>query len=323
MASLRKLLVIGLPEAGKSTFIAALYHVAESGEVKGSLKLKRISSDAKHLNALRREWLKFEHATRTIPDAEQSVSMLLEEPDAHSIGEIVFPDLSGETFNEDQWRDRHWSPEYEALVNEADSILLFVHIGMVREPYTIADIQKIAQAALPEETDVQYRSESISADSKEAKAKTEAASTIEGWAKESQETDSIHWSADLVCTQVKLVGLLQFLVPYVEKRAPIRVGVLLSAWDLEKVTEKGVRVDPYVWLSKRLPYLHQFLRAHEAIFSTQVYGVSAQGGDLEKDQDKLAECEPASERIIIQGAQCAAHDITEPVRWALGLREPA
>ena len=141
-----RIVAMGLPKAGKTTFLAALWHVTESEEVAGTLKLERISDDAKHLNSIKNDWLRFQPMVRTVPGQEQSASLLLCEPTKGKIGELIFPDLSGESF-EAAWAERYWSEEYDRIVSGAESLLVFIH-PTVKEPYTVADIQKLAEAAL-------------------------------------------------------------------------------------------------------------------------------------------------------------------------------
>jgi Double-GTPase 1 len=300
MMARSKLLVIGFPEAGKTTFLAALWHVAESGEVQGSLQLERISEDARHLNSIKDNWLLCRRVGRTQIPTEQSVSLWLRDEGNDTIGEVVFPDLSGETF-QNQWNDRHWTRAYAELVSEASCVLLFLHPGKIKEPYTVADMQKMAEAAFPETADDEgYQQEQESG---------AAAGVTESWIPE------------LAPTQVQLVGLLQFLEPHLPTRSATRVAIIISAWDVVDHQGDDGTAAPVRWLERRLPYLVQYLQSHFESVQFRVYGVSAQGGDLDADRERLQEYPTASERIGIHGLDCSAHDITEPVRWALGLRE--
>src|SRR5690242_10210428 len=124
---MRSLIAMGLPEAGKTTFLAALWHVTESEEVPGSLRLERISENAKHLNSIKNDWLSFKRVGRTVPGQEQSTTLWLREQSG-AIGEVVFPDLSGESYR-GAWKERHWTREYDRLISDADSVLLFLNPG--------------------------------------------------------------------------------------------------------------------------------------------------------------------------------------------------
>src|ERR1700733_7707393 len=205
---MRSLVAIGLPEAGKTTFLAALWHVTEREEVPGSLRLEKISENAKHLNSIKNDWLSFKRVVRTVPGQEQS-AMLWLRGESGVIGEVVFPDLSGESF-QGAWEERHWSKEYNQLIADAGSMLLFVHPGTLREPYTIAEMQKMAEAAFPEEN-----SETVTENGEEDD-------------KQAPETAE-EWDPEKAPTQVQLVELLQFADQRIKADRPVRVAVIISA----------------------------------------------------------------------------------------------
>jgi hypothetical protein len=297
-----ELVAVGLPQTGKTTYLAALWHVTESEEVQGSLRLEKVSDEAKHLNNIRNEWLSFQKLTRTIPGQEQPVSLWFRNEQGVT-GEVSFPDLSGEQF-EKAWTKRNWPRAYDELIGSAQGLLLFIHPGTVKEPTSIADMQKYAEAAFPEDAEADANA-AILRDSDRTVEPTE------------------EWDAEKAPTQVQLVDLLQFVHRRSKSEFPIRLAVIISAWDVvgdkygdRYAGESGAQG----WLRDRLPYLDQFLRANPEFLIVRTYGVSAQGGDLNKDREALQRFERASERILIQGPNCVPHDISEPVRWCLGLR---
>jgi hypothetical protein len=298
---MRSLVAIGLPETGKTTFLAALWHVTEREEVPGSLRLEKISENAKHLNSIKNDWLSFKRVVRTVPGQEQSATLWLRE-ESGVIGEVVFPDLSGESF-QGAWEERHWTKEYNQLIADAGSLLLFIHPGTLREPYTIAEMQKMAEAAFPEENENNDAViENVEEEDKQAPEAVE------------------EWDPEKAPTQVQLVELLQFADHCIKADRPVRIAVIISAWDLVKNDYPGY-AGPKKWLEDRTSYLDQYLKSNFEQFKVRVYGVSAQGGDLKADRELLLSFEHASDRILIEGPDCSPHDISEPIRWCLGLRD--
>jgi hypothetical protein len=297
---MNSLFAMGLPEAGKTTFLAALWHVAESGEVPGSLSLIRISENAKHLNSIRSDWLSFSPLVRTVPGQEQTATLWLRDGSG-TIGEVVFPDLSGESF-QGAWEERHWTKEYDQLVKDAEGLLLFLNPSTLKEPYTISELQRMTQAAIPTSAD-------------EVLEDTEQG--------EIQQLDPTkEWDPENAPTQVQLVDLLQFVDERASTSRAIRVAVIVSAWDLvldQYPGESGARD----WLENRTPFLDQYFKSNFERFHVRVYGVSAQGGDLKTKLKELQEIECASNRIVIEGPSCSPHDISEPVRWCLALSNQA
>ncbi len=285
--SVFKQLLIGLPKVGKTTFLAALWHVVDSEEVQGSLRLKTLHGEREHLNKIRNVWLSCRKIERTVMGSEQLVSMQLTNRDRNTLTEVFFPDMDGESFRL-QWKDRVWSKEYDQLVREAGGILLFVHPKQIIEPIRIAVAAGIAAAI-----------------------ETEKSQT-------SSDQDELHdkptpWDAERAPTQVQLVELLQFLPERATTPFPLRVAVIISAWDLVSHEENS----PEEWLTARLPLLDQFLKANPDIFERRIYGVSAQGGDL-KDAHGLLDKDVPSQRIVIVGDNCHnQNDLTEPVKWLM------
>lgn len=98
---------------------------------------------------------------------------------------------------------------------------------------------------------------------------------------------------------------------------------MLSAWD--KVEEDGGTVTPEQYLASELPLLDQYLRHGVDRWDLRVYGLSAQGGDFERDgatddadrNERVAEIralDDASERIRLMMPELS-RDLTEPIAW--------
>jgi hypothetical protein len=287
-----KILVVGLPQTGKTTFLAALWDVVSTGEVADSLRLVTVSGEKQHLNELRDRWADCHEVIRTRIPNERQVSMTLHEGRTNKTCEVFFSDMSGESF-EKQWTERVWTLAYRDLVHDTVGVLLFVHPASLKEARLIRDAQPL----------MKHLVRGGPAGGK--------ASAPEG---EKTVPPEPHYAA----TQVQLVELLQFI----RRGKPagvggLRIAVIVSAWDLVLKVER--RRTPETWLAERMPLLDQYLRAHSDATPFRVYGVSAQGGDLATETDRLRNHHRASERIIVQRGQQRSHDITAPVQWAMGI----
>lgn len=280
-------LLIGLPGVGKTTFLAALWWVVDSEEVPSSLKLKELVGDRTYLNKIRDSWVRCNPVGRTLPSAEEiTVMQLLDEINGITT-EVIFPDLSGESFRE-QWEKRRWTKKYGNLVSKTDGALLFVHPSEVKESIRI-DLANELIGTLEEQDSSDPR----------------------------QSDEIIDWNPKFASTQVKLIDLLQFISPPFEHKKPFRIAVIISAWDLVRSQGKP----PDAWLATTLPLLNQFLTANSDQFDTRVYGISAIGGDLENDVCQLRKTVHYSERIIVEGFESDPNDITAPIRWLM--RKPS
>jgi len=119
----------------------------------------------------------------------------------------------------------------------------------------------------------------------------------------------------LASTQVKLVELLQFVNYLRSSDKPPSIAVVVSAWDLVRAS-----ILPSSWLENNLPLLFQFLTSNVEVAPFRVYGVSALGGDLQKDLQWLQDEEVPSRRIRVVDNKLRAHgDLTAPIRFLLEL----
>ena len=114
-------------------------------------------------------------------------------------------------------------------------------------------------------------------------------------------------------TNYKIVDWLQFFIHRRESRPVFKISVIISAWDLVMGSDQS----PAEWLSFRLPFLNQFIKANSDLIPHSIYGVSAQGGKYPDDTESLLGKMRHSERIIVVGDDYEGNDITMPVKWLM------
>lgn len=280
------IVVIGLPGSGKTTFLAALWHVIFNRELLTKLRFGSLARGTQqHLNIIAARWRKAQMQERTIVAGNQVVAINL--VDAQGAPTVVtFPDIAGEAFGE-MWELR----ECEAAVAETLSkgnILLFVHANKINQPHWVADIAAQAAALGPPEA----------------------------------EGEPVKWQPDLAPTQVKLVSLLTLLAESPLDAGPRRVALMLSAWD--KASGEGL--NPTEFLRDKLPLLHQYLSCNSQQWDWCAYGISAQGGDYDEVKDGAAKTAAAealraldvpSSRIKLVFENTESHDLTLPLAWLM------
>ena len=233
---------------------------------------------------MRGRWLRFEETFRTSSSAENIATIKIRAHDGNPTTEIVIPDLAGESI-ERGLVERRWAASFAELVRGSTGVLLFVHPEKLRQSWPIADAIEIAG-----EDERSYPSASTS-----------------------EESAASDWSPEAIETQVMLVDLLQLLCGHIKKER-FRLAVIVSAWDL--VLSKEL---PIEWLAKELPLLNQFLINAHCRLDFRVYGVSAQGGQLPDDVDRLTAYSNTSDRIQVVLDGLPSQDITAPIRWALNV----
>ncbi|MFD2675970.1 TRAFAC clade GTPase domain-containing protein [Camelimonas lactis] len=282
-------IIIGLPASGKTTFLAALWHLVESGEAESRLQLDSYEGDLAYLNKIAEAWRNFQKVPRTSQVGDANVSIRLADRVTGGKATVFFPDLAGETFDA-QVETRQCRPEFVHGVAKGVGILLFVSADVTGHHLSVVELNGL----LPKQE--------------------EGVST--GTDQNEQPFPRSEWEPKFVPAQVRIVQLLSDLLrpPFEARRR--NVVIMISAWDLVKNTGLA----PKEWLAANMPLLYQFLRSNCAWFNHEIYGVSAQGLDL-NDSSAIhsATSTDASRRILIVGPGSEGHDLTSPLAWLMSV----
>lgn len=134
----RKCFIMGEPNAGKTTFLAALWHSLDQVQTETKLKLERYKGNSNYLFGLSSKWLAIEDMDRTLIGYEKE-DLQIELSDGKSKFELCFPDLSGETFL-DIYEKRKIDNNIVKMIKEADAILYFVNIRDIKDPIFITEL---------------------------------------------------------------------------------------------------------------------------------------------------------------------------------------
>lgn len=282
----RSVVIIGLPASGKTTFLAALWHLITARDLDTALRFGSLrAGEASHLNAIATRWRDAKVQDRTAVAGNRLVSMNLLDRTGGDL-RVTFPDVPGEAYRR-MWEDRECEPEIAGVLR-AGGVLLFVHADTIRAPAWIVDEVALSRAA---GLDV-------------------------------PNGEVVQWHPRLAPTQVQLVDLLQLLRSAPLDVGPRPLAVMLSAWD--KASGEGL--SPEAYLTAKLPLLAQYLRRGGDSWTYRIYGLSAQGGDydpVEEDSRVSAEAERlrnldnASSRIKLVGPVSETHNLTEPLAWLM------
>lgn len=147
-----KIFIMGAPNAGKSTFLGALWSSINQKEVQTALTLKKMIGESQYLYRLEQKWLKVEQLERTaIGQEKEKLSVLL--TNGTDDLEMEFPDLSGETF-QNIYENREVSFELRDKISAADAILYFIN---VEDIHSLEFISEISPELRQDEKDVKER----------------------------------------------------------------------------------------------------------------------------------------------------------------------
>ena len=179
------------------------------------------------------------------------------------------------------------SVEFDELLNNTNVILLFVNAAdNNNRPQLIFDANEAA-----------------------AIMGAEPLTTNEGVELKQFRTEEIH-------NQVKLIDLLQFIKYYKLKILPVKIVIMISAWDIVEPIGKSNQLTPEEWIRLNLPLLHQFLNCNRETFNSKYLGISAQGCDYDNVEEvEIALTKNPSERVIIKEENNHINDITKYIVW--------
>ena len=285
--------VLGLPGSGKTTFLAAMWDIIVARSVdETALSFGALrAGNASHLNKIAKRWREGKEQDRTELGGNLIVQMTLKvRGRSEQATSLTFPDIAGEAYRS-MWEERVCERSLVEYLR-APSVVLFIHADRIRLPRWAADETSMAKKL--------------------------------GLAVSEQAV--VPWNPRDVPTQVALVDLLQLLQEQPLSVGRRRLSIVLSAW--EKVSDEGLK--PHEFLAEKLPLLRQYLDGHRDAWVSQVFGVSAQGGEYQKvvregeaevlsaETEALLELYNPSDRIQVWGHSDLGHDITIPLAWALG-----
>ena len=240
-------LIAGLPQSGKSTYIASLWYVVQNSKQDTDLCIRvgnNPPDNVKHLNALLDKWSNFQQM-RTANDVTDDITMNLQRNSDNTEFTLAVPDFRGESI-----RDIINGVPSEALLSwceKSSSLLYFmndINISDLYENMTGNDIREECENI--EATDMEDPLFDIS--------------------------QMIKPSQDMI--------ILKFLSQNMNLK---KVVIGISAWD--EILQSTDKTTPKDYLEEASPALYNFITHH--FKCVNIIGVSAQGKKYKyKDKQK-------------------------------------
>jgi len=271
------ILFSGLPNSGKTTFIAALWYYLfySSGNTEYTFDTLE-NSEQEYLNAISLKWASCEDVVRTNPTRLEDISIRIKNNSSNERMLLNVPDINGERFNS-QFEFRQWEEDFENVIDNCHGLLLFV------DPRDAKNKPRLI-----------YHENQYYRMFGDDKPKNEAPVT--------------EWTEKLAPSQVKLVDFLQML-DYHKPGTIKRIAIIISCWDVVKN-----ETDPQHWAKTHVPLLYQYLTANHGLFEIKFFGISSQGGNYENDKAKLQQMEPL-DRIQVTDGVTKSNNILGPILW--------
>lgn len=283
--------MLGRPSTGKTTYLVALWAVAKHAGADGAVALRGpLPPATSYLDRGAHHLLGAEPVRRTNRDTGEDLTLdLLLDGKPFRLDQL---DVAGETIGA-ALVSRIIPKVLHERVAAVDGLLLFVHPDDVIRPFTIPEAARLSELAGDEPAPV--CPEPLTP----------------------MDDEQVREAAP---TAVQLVDLLQIASSIAGRTLP--VAVIVSAWDSVEKTHAGREIPgPREWLREAMPFLSQFLENHDHDLPSEVFGVSAQGGDYDEPgtADVLCQQEIA-DRVRVAGPGGMTRDLADPLRWLLRSR---
>ena len=120
----KKSLIVGLPSAGKSTYIAALWATEKEGNTGHELTCVKYPKDTTYLDGLRKKWQNMETVDRTTLSAPAEIELTMQAKGKEEELTLLIPDFKGEIFQ--QVISNIISDDVERWCGQTDRILFFM-----------------------------------------------------------------------------------------------------------------------------------------------------------------------------------------------------
>jgi hypothetical protein len=288
-----KFVVAGLPESGKTTYVAALWHSISVSPVEESLSLVAVDEGFEYLNRIARSLADGLAMDRTVL-GERHECRFSAADSSGRVFQLAIPDTSGEEFRLG-WATRSMGSEVVDDLTSADGLLLFVHGENVQEPIRIDQLDR-AGGGTTSTTDLSPNASTGTTEPPEPKP---------------LEFEPI--LAPTASILVDLLGTVVTLRPADGKK--LAVAIVISAWD--RVSPQNI--EPSIWIETNLPLLAQYLRSNSDRLNVVFFGISALGGRLPEDRQFILS-RPPEARVRVKGTGYKESDIAAPLRWLLSSR---
>lgn len=275
----KSIMFSGLPESGKTTFLAALWFFIFNSTEDDDYECNTLEDvELEYLNTISKNWASCEEVIRTNQNKIEEVIINIKHKLSEKSMRLWIPDMRGETFNS-QFEHREWDEEFDSILDKAYGMLLFV------DP---RDIKNKPRLIFKENQPFKVFGETMINDNPQQS-----------------------WTEDLAPSQVKLVDFLQ-MIDFHKPNVLRKISVVVSCWD-----EIKTETDPEIWCKKEVPLLYQYLYSNDHLFDVKYFGVSAQGGSYEKvgAKDLLLQLDDPLQRIKVTDGKLETNNILSPILW--------
>lgn len=271
----KKVFMIGMPSSGKTTYLASLCRLLLYGEQKTEwrLDIKDVPEGFDEIRKFIKNLNSYKIVGRTQEIYDIGLNLYNQNQEWM---QFVVPDSSGEIFR-DLVYDRRIASNIMDQIVESDMLLFFINVNTMISEDRIKLGEKSAIKQLNEEQGDKV------IQSAEDKVEEYAGDKENEQIESKEQVKNKEEKQKKYNNQSALVELLQniiYLVPH-----SLNIRFVISAWDLVEKEFKQDKVTPEEYIKQKLPLLYQYLVFNFKLVDYDIWGVSAQGGDFDDEDD--------------------------------------
>lgn len=139
MTNSKSYFILGLPAAGKTSYLSALAYSLQQRKIETKLHWHKYSGNQQYLANLSTTWAAAEPVARTSIANQQNCLSLCLKDYYNNVYNVTFPDLSGETFQK-QYTDREIQASLSNRIADCEGIILFINPQRIIEPTLISEL---------------------------------------------------------------------------------------------------------------------------------------------------------------------------------------
>ena len=273
----KKVFMIGMPSSGKTTYLASLCRLLLYGgqETGWKLDVKDVPEGFERVQILIKNINSYKAVKRTYGLELNNVALSLYNQNQEWM-QFVVPDSSGEIFR-DLVYDRRIASNIMDHIVESDMLLFFINVNTMiwEERIKLGEKSAIKQLNEEQGDKVTQSAEDIVEEYARDRENEQIKSKEQVKNKEKEQKKYNNQSA-----LVELLQIIIYLVPH-----SLNIRFVISAWDLVEKEFKQDKVTPKEYIKIKLPLLYQYLEFNSKLFDYEIWGVSAQGGDFDDEDD--------------------------------------
>lgn len=271
----KKVFMIGMPSSGKTTYLASLCRLLLYGEQKTEwrLDIKDVPEGFDEIRKFIKNLNSYKIVGRTQEIYDIGLNLYNQNQEWM---QFVVPDSSGEIFR-DLVYDRRIASNIMDQIVESDMLLFFINVNTM----ILEDRIKLGEKSAIKQLNEEQGDKVI--ESAEDKVEEYAGDKENEQIESKEQVKNKEEEQKKYNNQSALVELLQdiiYLVPH-----SLNIRFVISAWDLVEKEFKQDKVTPEEYIKRKLPLLYQYLVFNSKLVDYDIWGVSAQGGDFDDEDD--------------------------------------